>query len=111
MYTYTCKLPLGGFPRNSVVKITDPPDMTLAVYSGRRGAQWPSGMASDSGARGRGFDTYLRRVVSLSKGTFTLKKVLVIPRKQWLHPEVTEKLFGTLSLNKTKPNSGRKPTS
>ena len=26
---------------------------------------------SDSGGRGRGFDTYLRRIVSLSKDTFT----------------------------------------
>ena len=67
MYTYTCKLPSGGFPRNSVVKITEPPDITSAVYSGCRGAQWPSGRASDSGAIGRGFDTYLRRVVSFSK--------------------------------------------
>ena len=34
-----------------------------------RGAPWPSGRASDSRARGWGFDTYLCRVVSLSKGT------------------------------------------
>ena len=32
----------------------------------------------DSGARGRGFDTYLRGVVSLSKVIFTPRKVLVI---------------------------------
>ena len=32
-----------------------------------------------------------------------LPKVLVIPRKRWLRPDTTEKLFtGTLSLNKTK---------
>ena len=31
------------------------------------------------------------------------ERVLVIPRKRWLHPDMTEKLFtGTLSLNKTK---------
>ena len=31
-------------------------------------ARWPSGRASESGARGRGFDPYSgRRVVSLSK--------------------------------------------
>ena len=29
----TGKLPLGGLPRNSVVKITDRPNMTTAVYS------------------------------------------------------------------------------
>ena len=48
----------------------------------QRGARWPSGRVSDSGARGQGFDTYLRRVVSLSKDTFTPRKVLVIPRKR-----------------------------
>ena len=52
----------------------------------------------DSGTRGWGCDT----VVSLSKDTFTPRKVLVIPRKWWLCPYMTEKLFtGTLSLNKT----------
>ena len=68
-----------------------------------RGARWPSGRASDSGARGRGFDTYLRRVVSLSKDTFTSRKVLVIPRKRLVRPDMTDKsVTGTLSLNKTK---------
>ena len=32
-----------------------------------RGARWLSGRVSDSGARGRGFETYRRRVVSFSK--------------------------------------------
>ena len=32
-----------------------------------RGARWLSGGVSDSGARGPGFETYRRRVVSLSK--------------------------------------------
>ena len=69
------------------------------------GALWPSGRASDSRARGRRFDTYLCRVVSLSKDTFTHRKVLVIPRKRWLRPDMPEKLFpGTLSRNKTKTN-------
>ena len=68
-----------------------------------RGARWPSGRASYSGAKGRGLNTYLQRVASLSKDTFTPPKVLVIPRKQWLHSDMTEKLFtGTLSFNKTK---------
>ena len=53
---------------------------------------WPSGRVSDSGARGRGFDTYLCHVVSLSKDTFTPYKVLVIPRKRWLRPDMTEKI-------------------
>ena len=32
----TGKLPLGGLHRNSVVRITDRPDMTSAVYGGRK---------------------------------------------------------------------------
>ena len=37
----------------------------------------------------------------LDQGTFTPQKVLVIPRKRWLRPNMTEKLFtGTLRINK-----------
>ena len=32
----TDKLPLGGLPRNNVVRLNDPPDMTSAVYRGRK---------------------------------------------------------------------------
>ena len=54
----------------------------------------PSGRASDSGARGRGFDSHSgRRVVSMSKIKLPPKKVLVIPRKRWLRPDMTEKLL------------------
>ena len=45
-------------------------DTELNQENNLRGARLPSGRASDSGARGRRFDTYLRRVVSLSKDTF-----------------------------------------
>ena len=38
-----------------------------------RGARWLSGRVSDSGARGRGFETYRRRVVSLSKTLYSPK--------------------------------------
>ena len=55
--------------------------------------RWPSGRAPDSGVKGRGFDTYLGRVVSLSKDTFTPRKVLIIPRKRRFRPNMTEKLF------------------
>ena len=58
-----------------------------------RGAGWPSGRVFDSGARDRGFDTYLRRVVALNKVTFTPRKVLVIRKKRWLRPDMTEKLL------------------
>ena len=54
---------------------------------------------SDSRARGWGFETYLRCVVSLSKTLFS-PKVLVVPRKRWLRPNITEKILtGTLSHN------------
>ena len=40
------------------------------------------------------------RVVSLSKAHLLPQKVLVIPRKRWLRPNMTEKLFtGTLRIN------------
>ena len=48
-----------------------------------------------SGARARGGGgggTYLRHVVSLNKTLYT-PKVLVIARKWWLHPDMTEKLL------------------
>ena len=36
----------------------------------------------------------------IEQGTFTPQKVLVIPRKRWLRPNMTEKLFtGTLRIN------------
>ena len=55
-------------------------------------ARWPGGRGSDSGARGRGFDSHSgHRVVSLSKIHLPPQKVLVIPRKRWLCPSMTEK--------------------
>ena len=49
-----------------------------------------------------GFETYLRRVVSLSKTLYS-PKVLVIPRKRWLRPYISERLLtGTLNLNTNK---------
>ena len=57
-------------------------------------AWWPSGRASDSGARGWGFDPHSGlRVVSLSKIHLPPQKVLVIPRKRWLRFDMTEKLL------------------
>ena len=37
-----------------------------------------------------GFDTYPRRVVSLSKDAFTPRKVLVISRKRWHRADMKE---------------------
>ena len=71
-----------------------------------RGARWLSGRALDSVGRGRVFETYLRRVVSLSK-TLSSPKVQVIPRKWWLRPDMTEKLLTRkLNLN-TKPSQSQ----
>ena len=69
------------------------------VTTAWREARWPSGRASDSGARGRGFEPHSgRRVVSLSK-----IQVLVMPRKRWLRPDMTEKLLtGAQRLNPNK---------
>ena len=43
------------------------------------GAQRLSGRVSDSGARGRGFDTYRRCVVSLSKTLYSPKVLVNYP--------------------------------
>ena len=68
-------------------------DLTQIIFQLRE-ARWPSGRASDSGARGRRFDPHSgSHVVSLSKIHLPPKKVLVIPRKRWLRPDMTEKLL------------------
>ena len=68
------------------------------------GARWLSSRASDSGARGWGFETYFRRVVTFSRALHS-PKVLVIPRNRGLRPDMTVKLLtGTLSLNTNKQN-------
>ena len=45
----------------------------------RWGARWLSGRVSDSGARGPGFETYRRRVVSLSKTLYSPKVLVTYP--------------------------------
>ena len=44
-----------------------------------RGARWLSGSVSDSGAKGRGFETYRRRVVSFSKTLYSPKVLVNYP--------------------------------
>ena len=44
-----------------------------------RGARWLSGRVSDSGARGPGFETYRRRVVSLRKTLYSPKVLVNYP--------------------------------
>ena len=43
------------------------------------GARWLSGRVSDSGAGGPGFETYRRRVVSLSKTLYSPKVLVNYP--------------------------------
>ena len=50
--------------------------LMIPLPQAERGARWLSGRVSDSGARSRGFETYRRRVVFLSK-TLYFPKVLV----------------------------------
>ena len=52
---------------------------TPASSSSSAGARWLSGRVSDSGARGPGFETYRRRVVSLSKTLYSPKVLVNYP--------------------------------
>ena len=52
---------------------------SLLIAVSNRGAWWLSGRVSDSGARGRGFETYRRRVVSLSKTLYSPKVLVNYP--------------------------------
>ena len=66
------------------------------------GARWLSGRVSDSAARGRGLETYRRRVVSLSK-TLDSPKVLVnYPGSDGSVPTWLKKWWLGLSLNTNK---------
>ena len=100
-------------------RITDRPDMTSAVDRGLKAATQTNNQNNmafgerngsvvecpNSGARGRGFATNLCCVVSLSKTLYS-PEVLVISRKLWLRPDMTEKLLsGTLNLNTNKPTN------
>ena len=64
--------------------------------------------ASESGSRGRGSSpTRVKPCCVLEQGTLTLQKVLVIPRKRCLCPNMTEKLFnGTLRINQPTNQQG-----
>ena len=53
--------------------------MPLVLYLAMGGARWLSGRVSDSGARGPGFETYRRRVVSLSKTLYSPKVLVKYP--------------------------------
>ena len=67
-------------------------------------ALWPTfSPLLELGKRGLGFETYLRRVVSLSKTLYSLKVLVNYPGSGGSRPDMTEKLLtGTLSLNTNK---------
>ena len=63
-------------------------------------ASW---LMPDSGSRGRGFKPHSGQTVlcPLARRIYSQKE-LVIPRKRWLRPSMTEKLFtGALRINQT----------
>ena len=49
-----------------------------------------------------GFDTYPRRVVSLSKDAFTPRKELVISRKRWHRADMKEIVYWDVKHSNTK---------
>ena len=69
--------------RGSVFRIPHIQEVYPMPYStfciSHRGARWLSGRVSDSGARGPGFETYRRRVVSLSKTLYSPKVLVNYP--------------------------------
>ena len=70
------------------------------------GVLWPGGRASDSKSIGPGFDLQSGLgVVSLIKTQLTphSPEYWLIPKKQWLRPDMTEKLLnGMLNLSTNK---------
>ena len=52
-----------GYPMGSLTPRSETIVFYISIDTG--GARWLSGRVSDSGARGPGFETYRRRVVSL----------------------------------------------
>ena len=69
------------------------------MVKGERGGLVVNASTSDTEVGGSS-PTRVKPCCVLEQGTFTPQKVLVIPRKRWLRPNVTEKLFtGTLRIN------------
>ena len=64
---------------SSVALGVTPESKDMFAMGVARGARWLSGRVSDSGARGRGFENYRRRVVSLSKTLYSPKVLVNYP--------------------------------
>ena len=76
-----------------------------------RGARWLMPQTPDPEVGGSS-PTRVKPCCVIEQGAFTPQKVLVIPRKRWLRPNMTEKLFtGMLRINQPNscpPNRNRK---
>ena len=75
MYKKTCHEETNFLPKPVFGGIQPGPTQTGLAG----GARWLSGRVSDSGARGRGFETYRRSVVSLSKTLYSPKVLVNYP--------------------------------
>ena len=79
LFSVTFSLLPGVGGRLRLLLVALPGHFCLPFYFVRRGARWLSGRVSDSGARGPGFETYRRRVVSLSKTLYSPKVLVNYP--------------------------------
>ena len=76
-----CKVMRNSYPRDRIFNLHRRTimDSFSCILLLRRGARWLSGRVSDTGARGPGFETYRRRVVSLSKTLYSPKVLVNYP--------------------------------
>ena len=63
----SCTVVIGRYSRGPVATYLEVDIYWLNINQCLMGVRWPSGRASDSGARGPGFEPHERRVASLSK--------------------------------------------
>ena len=73
-YPHNCRADKDSYPQDSNNQC-----IILRLQLSFGGARWLSGRVSDSGARGRGFETYRRCVVSLSKTLYSPKVLVNYP--------------------------------
>ena len=64
------------------------------IQDGCQRARWLSGRVSDSKARGRGVRYLPPQYCVLEQDTFTPRKVVIIPRKRWVHSDMKNCLLG-----------------
>ena len=79
------------FMIRKLLEETGDPAQQLNRYPWERGVQWLSGRVLDSRAKGRGFDSHLRRCVVYLSKNINPSLVLVQPMKT--HHLITERLL------------------